>query len=90
MDVIPRVDKEKLDWRERFESIDHMVFGIDVVHYPMFVHLEEMKKVHDVLKCDITEEAAADIIVGYLWLPLPTIDNIDTFAEDVDENIALI
>ena len=67
----------QIKWDEIFESVDDMILGIQSIHYIMFEQFDEMKRIlndNDVFNMDIVT-----IIVEYLWVPLPTIDNIDMF-----------
>ena len=58
-----------------------MISGIDAVYYIMFTYLEEIKGIHDIINLHLLHEDAAAIIIEYLWLPLPTIENIGDVVE---------
>ena len=74
-----------LRWQQIFDSVEDMILGMDAVYYLMFGQLEEVKIVYDVLYNveDEFEYHIADLIAEFLWYPLPTISNIDTFQEEL-------
>ena len=75
-----------LKWETKMGSVDDMINGIDTVYHIMFVGLIEMREIYDSIKSHALNEDISAIIVDYLWISLPTTDNVNDYFVEFTEN----
>ena len=79
---------QDLKWEGTFESVDDTLRELDAIHYIMFDQSDAISEC--LLQNDMVMPEIASIIASYLWMELPTIQNIDKFRSCIksDDNYA--